>query len=132
MRKVKGPEKSPVHASDMSDFDIFQKSFFTVQEHLTRRRRRLERQLCEEYHLTTEQIEEFRADLVPLDFLFRRFDRHGQRLLSEKEVLNLLVACGADARLLRSDLMSVLIEFLWQNTGPPWFQGLDMKMLKVP
>eukprot|EP00913_Durusdinium_trenchii_P020327 g19096.t1 len=76
MRKVKGPEKSPVHASDMSDFDIFQKSFFTVQEF--------------EYHLTTEQIEEFRADLVPLDFLFRRFDRHGQRLLSEKEVLNLL------------------------------------------
>lgn len=109
MRKVKGPEKSPVHASDMSDFDIFQKSFFTVQEHLTRRRRRLERQLCEEYHLTTEQIEEFRADLVPLDFLFRRFDRHGQRLLSEKEVLNLLVACGADARLLRSDLMPSLM-----------------------
>ena len=31
MRKVKGPEKSPVHSSDMSDFEVFQKSFFTVQ-----------------------------------------------------------------------------------------------------
>ena len=51
--------------SDLTDFEVFQKSFFTVQarcvwvspaaggsflrqEHLTRRRRRLERQLCEE------------------------------------------------------------------------------------
>jgi len=109
MRKVKGQEKSPVHQSDMSDFEVFQKSFFTVQEHLTRRRRRLERQLCEEHQLTLEQIDEFRSDLVPLDFLFRRFDRHRRKKLTENEVLNLLVACGADSRLLRSDFMPSLV-----------------------
>lgn len=109
MRKVKGPEKSPVHASDLTDFEVFQKSFFTVQEHLTRRRRRLERQLCEEHQLTHEQVDEFRSDLVSLDFLFRRFDRHRRKKLTENEVLNLLVACGADSRLLRSDFMPSLV-----------------------
>eukprot|EP00435_Cladocopium_sp_Y103_P073478 s180_g43.t2 len=142
MRKVKGPEKSPVHASDLTDFEVFQKSFFTVQEHLTRRRRRLERQLCEdalallnEHQLTHEQIDEFRSDLVSLDFLFRRFDRHRRKKLTENEVLNLLVACGADSRLLRSDFMSAphlrMVDMVGRCWGSSWeefrwFRGPNM------
>eukprot|EP00439_Symbiodinium_sp_Y106_P018461 s3582_g2.t1 len=62
--------------------------------------------LAAEHHLTQEQVEDFRADLVGLDFLFRKHNRYGNRYLNENEVLELLVACGADARLLCTELVS--------------------------
>ncbi|CAJ1415520.1 unnamed protein product [Effrenium voratum] len=89
----------------VSDFELFEQCFFQVQAHITRQRRRMERELCEEHNLTEEQIDEFRSDVVPLDFLFRKFDRRHSKILGEKEVLELLVASGADAQLLRSDLV---------------------------
>ncbi|CAJ1370941.1 unnamed protein product [Effrenium voratum] len=120
----------------VSDFELFEQCFF--QAHITRQRRRMERELCEEclgscfndqinfsadtvskldyleHNLTEEQIDEFRAklssgmvkccssDVVPLDFLFRKFGILGK-------VLELLVASGADAQLLRSDLVPIFM-----------------------
>jgi len=99
----------PVQLSRHADYEKFEQSFFEAQKHLTVRRRRLERELCEEHHLTQEQVEDFRADLVGLDFLFRKHNRYGNRYLNENEVLELLVACGADARLLCTELVPSLI-----------------------
>mmetsp|Transcript_118013 Transcript_118013/g.280143 ORF Transcript_118013/g.280143 Transcript_118013/m.280143 type:complete len:822 (-) Transcript_118013:60-2525(-) len=93
----------------VSDFELFEQCFFQVQAHITRQRRRMERELCEEHNLTEEQIDEFRSDVVPLDFLFRKFDRRHSKILGEKEVLELLVASGADAQLLRSDLVPIFM-----------------------